>query len=64
MTTEDDVRRVFNEAIASEPTADRRAKLELLREYCVNPSFRRRLADFVAHVNAPIIEGKARTVRA
>lgn len=37
----------MNELIAAEPDADRRAKLELLREYVWNPDFRAKFHDFI-----------------
>jgi hypothetical protein len=39
-------RAIFDAAYAAEPDPDKRARLELLREYFCNPDFRRGLHDF------------------
>lgn len=42
---------VFNKMIALETDADRRAELELLREYFTNPPFRKAFHDEIARIN-------------
>lgn len=46
-----EVRRMFTQAMEQSADPDRRAELELLREYFANPDFRARLNDYVWEVN-------------
>jgi hypothetical protein len=43
--TDQEARAIFDNARAAEQDPDRRAEIELLREYFCNPQFRRDLAD-------------------
>ena len=47
--TNTEAREIFDRALAGETNADRIAKVELLREYFTNPSFRAAMADERAH---------------
>lgn len=49
MTT-DEAREIFQAAIDKEPNPDKRAELELLREYFMNPAFRQAMTDFIFDV--------------
>lgn len=52
MTEQDEeLRAVFDGAIAASQDPDRNARLELLREYFTNPDFARRLHDVVWDIN-------------
>jgi hypothetical protein len=42
---------VFDEAVARETDADKRANLELCREYFTNPEFRKALEGVIARIN-------------
>lgn len=50
--TNNEAREIFNQAIANEKDADRIAKVELLREYFTNPTFRSAMEEEVARLNA------------
>jgi len=49
--TSTEAKEIFNAALANETDADRIAKVELLREYFTNTSFRAAMADEVARIN-------------
>lgn len=44
-------RQIFDASIAAEGDAERRASLELLREYFTNPAFKSGLEDYVFSLN-------------
>jgi protoheme ferro-lyase len=50
MTTEQ-AREVFNAMIASTADADKKANLELVREYLTNAAFRKAMSDKVREIN-------------
>jgi hypothetical protein len=49
--TNTEAKEIFNAAIAGETNADRIAKVELLREYFTNPTFRAAMENEVARIN-------------
>lgn len=49
--TNKEARQIFDDAAANEPDPEKRANIELCREYFTNPEFRRGLADMVAKIN-------------
>jgi hypothetical protein len=49
--TNNEAREIFNKALEGETNADRIAKVELLREYFTNSTFRAAMADEVARIN-------------
>lgn len=51
---DDDARKVFDAMIAQTADPDRRAELELCREYFCNPAFRAAFADHVFTTNQSI----------
>ena len=50
MTTAE-AREIFDTAAANETDADKRANIELCREYFTNPDFRRAMENMVAQAN-------------
>lgn len=46
-----EVRAIFERAIELQPNADKRASLEICREYFTNPTFRKALEDYTAQIN-------------
>lgn len=49
--TNAEARQIFDTAAANEADADKRANIELCREYFTNPEFRKALEDMVATIN-------------
>lgn len=45
-------REIFNAAIANETDADRIAKVELLREFFTNDTFRKQFSEYVFNLSA------------
>jgi hypothetical protein len=53
--TSNEARRVFNAALAGITDPDRRAKIEVAREYFCNPAFRAALKQFLVAQKMPRI---------